>query len=216
MHLDNRLVEKLGQIRLWRPYDNVTINNPTDFKILGQGQQGVVFRIDDKTCVKMYFFKKSLELELRALRLGAEAGICPKVYFWGDNYIVMEYIDAPSLYDYLERNPLTKELAQNIIDLLETFAAVGFNRFDHSARHIFLVPGNKMKVIDVVHVIKDKPVYLSEKLISDMRWYADDFIDFVREISPKWYERWVNHPDFAEVMEKANEKSLERATAHGK
>ena len=201
--MEKEYADMLDQIKVWRPSDQITIDNPTSLKMIGRGQQGVVFQIDDKRCVKVYYNPISLQRELRAMQAGEKEGITPKVYFWGDNYLVMEYLTAPSLYDYLQKKPLTKDLSKKVIKLLETFAKVGYNRFDHSGRHIYLMFDGKMKVIDVVHIIKPSPVLFSRKLISDMGQHAETFIKHVKEISPKWYNRWVKHPDFADTMLKA-------------
>jgi RIO-like serine/threonine protein kinase len=180
----------------------VEVSNPTSFRLIGSGAQGAVFLIDEHRCVKIYNTKQSLDRELHALQLGGKIGICPKVYFWGENFIVMEYLTHPSLFEYLEKNPLTKELTIKIIDLLDSFEKIGYNRFDHSARHIYVVPDGKWKVIDVVHIIKPQPVFLAKKLISDMGVNAEEFVRFVQEISPKWYKRWINHPGFPALMAK--------------
>jgi predicted Ser/Thr protein kinase len=136
------------------------------------------------------------------LQLGQKVGICPKLYFWGDRFIVMEYFNAPSLYEYLQQTPLTKELTKKILDLLDAFKVAGYNRFDHPGRHIFVLPGETFRIIDVVSIIKEKPVYLVDKLLRDMGKYAEDFLQYAKEIGPDWYNIWVKHPDFAAVMER--------------
>lgn len=206
MALEKELLKKVEQIRVWKPTYSVDIDNPTSYKLLGAGKQGVAFQIDQKRCVKMYFRQESLTRELHALQLGGKAGICPEVFLWGDHYIVMEYLNAPTLYEYLDSHPLTEALSGKIIQLLDTFENIGFNRFDHAARHIYMLPGEHLKVIDVVHVIKSQPVWLAQKLISDMEENAILFVEHVKTLSPKWYERWSKQPEFAVLMEKLKQK----------
>jgi predicted Ser/Thr protein kinase len=207
VNLEQELIEKLDQIRITKPSGSVKVSNPTRFRMIGKGHQGAVFQIDEHRCVKIYAAKESQQRELHALQLGGKIGICPKVYLWGENFIVMEYLTHPTLFEYLDRHPLTRELTMKIIDLLESFEKIGYNRFDHSARHIYMVPDGKMKIIDVVHMIKPNPVYLAKKLISDMGPKAEDFVRFVQELSPKWYSRWTNDPEFPALM--AEIKGLE-------
>jgi predicted Ser/Thr protein kinase len=201
MSLEQELIDKLDQIRITKRSNRVEVSNPTSFRLIGNGAQGAVFQIDEHRCVKIYCAKQSLVRELHALQLGNKIDICPKVYFWGENFIVMEYLTCPSLFEYLEKNPLTKELTIKIIDVLESFEQIGFNRYDHSARHIYVVPDGKMKVIDLVHIIKPNTVLLAKKLISDMGAKAEDFVRFVQDISPKWYNRWAKQPGFATLMQ---------------
>jgi predicted Ser/Thr protein kinase len=206
VNLEQELIDKLDQIRITKPSGSVDVSNPTRFRLIGKGHQGAVFQIDEYRCVKIYSANESRQRELHALQLGGKIGICPKVYFWGENFIVMEYLTHPTLFEYLDKNPLTKELTMKIIDLLECFEKIGFNRFDHSARHIYMVPNGKMKIIDVVHMIKPKPVLLAKKLIGDMGPKAEDFVRFVQELSPKWYNRWIQHPEFPALMAEAKGK----------
>lgn len=202
VNLENEIVDKLDKIHISKQSGSVEIYNPTSFKLLGKGHQGAVFQIDENRCVKIYCAKQDLNRELHGLQLGGNIGICPKVYLSGENFIVMEYLTYPTLFEFLDKNPLDKELTAKIIDVLDSFEQAGFNRFDHSARHIYVVPDEKMKVIDVVHMIKPQPVLLAKKLIGDMGVNAEDFVRFVQEISPKWYNRWVNDPDFPDLMTK--------------
>jgi predicted Ser/Thr protein kinase len=169
---------------------------------VGKGAQGAVYKIDAKRCVKIYVDTKHLKRELSHLQLGNTIGICPKVFLWGEDYIVMEYFSSPPLYEYLKKNPLTKELAAKIIELLDSFEAIGFNRLDHALRHIYMLPDGKLKIIDVVNSIKSVPIPLPERIMKDLGANAHDFFQFVQEISPKWYLRWTSHPDFPELMEK--------------
>ncbi|MDR6550684.1 hypothetical protein [Paenibacillus qinlingensis] len=205
--MEEDMLHKLNQIRVRKSETVVNIDNPSGYRLIGKGKQGAVFQIDEHRCVKVYYREESCQQELRNLMLGGQAGICPKVHFWGSDFIVMDYLTVPSLYDYLQQNAMTRSLAAKIIKLLETFEEVGYNRFDHSARHIFMMPDETMKIIDVVHVIKPTPVYFAQKLISDMGQYAPEFIDYVREISPQWYDLWVSQPDFEQVMTMIKEKS---------
>lgn len=206
MNLEKQFVDKLDQISIAKASGSVEVTNPTSFKLIGKGHQGAVFQIDDHRCVKIYCRPEDLERERHSLKLGEKVGITPKVYFSGDNFIVMEYMTSPSLFEHLEKNPLNKELAAKIIELLDLFEKVGYNRFDHSARHIYVVPNSKLKIIDVVHMIKSEPVYLAEKLISDMGEKAPEFIKLVKEMSSKWYKRWEKDAGFADLMMKLNSK----------
>ncbi|MGX6445003.1 hypothetical protein ACWM35_17465 [Neobacillus sp. K501] len=204
MNLEQKLIDKLDQIQITKQSGSVVVNNPTSYRLLGKGHQGAVFQIDDYRCVKIYCVKQDLDRELQGLKLGGKVGICPEVYFSGDNFIVMEYLTYPSLLDHLDMHPIDRGLTVRIIDLLNLFEKAGFNRFDHSARHIYLVPDGSMKIIDVVHMIKAQPVNLAKKLIGEMGGNAVNFLHFVQEISPKWYNRWANDPGFTDLMAKIN------------
>lgn len=204
VNLEQGLIDKLDQIQISKQSGSVDVENPTGFRLLGKGHQGAVFQIDEKRCVKIYCVKQDLDRELQGLKLGGKVGICPIVYFSGNNFIVMEYLTYPSLLDHLDMHPIDRELTARIVGLLDLFEQAGYNRFDHSARHIYLVPDGTMRIIDVVHMIKTQPVNLAKKLIGEMGSNAVNFLQFVQEISPKWYNRWANDPGFPDLMAKIN------------
>lgn len=197
------LLEKLNQIicRLNQVNGEET-RYLTKIRLVGKGAQGAVFKIDAKRCVKIYADTKHRKRELHHLQLGNTIGICPKVFLWGEDYIVMEYFSSPSLLEYLKKNPLTKELAAKIIELLDSFESIGFNRLDHALRHIYMLPDGKLKIIDVVNSINSVPIPLPERILKDLGANVHDFLQFIQETSPKWYLRWTSHPDFPELMKK--------------
>ena len=203
MDNEQNLLEEIRKIHLSKNGIDILITNPTPFPLVGKGEQGVVFQIDDKRCVKVYFDQKEREKEFFSLKLGEDAGISPRVYVVGKYFIVMEYLQAPTLDEYVKRHGLSQELAWCLIKMLDTFENLGFNRFDQSARHIFVFSEEEIKVIDMVYAIQKKTISLPKRLLKDLGVYAQDFIEFAQEISPKWHERWVNHPDFIRVMKKA-------------
>jgi predicted Ser/Thr protein kinase len=199
--------EKLNQIiRTLNSANDAEIMNPTNIRYVGKGNQGTVFQIDAERCVKFFGEKRECEQELHNLQLGNSVGICPKVFLWGEDYIVMEYFSSPSLLKYLKKNPLTKQLAAQLIDLLDSFECIGFNRLDHCLRHIYLLPNGQMKVIDVGYSIA-KQAHLPKAIMRDLGPKALEFLQFVRETRPEWFHRWTNHRDFSELVKKAKKNA---------
>lgn len=211
MELNSELNEKLNQmIRTLNSANGAEKMNPTNIRYVGKGYQGTVFQIDAERCVKIYGVKRQCEQELHNLQLGNSIGICPQVFLWGEDFIVMEYISSPSLLEYFKKNPLTKELAAQLIDLLDSFERIGFNRLDHNLRHIYLLPNGQLKVIDVCNSIV-KQALLPNLIMRDLGPKALEFLQFVQETRPEWFYRWTNHPDFSKLVKKAkNQKRKQK------
>lgn len=205
MKLEQHIIDDINQVQVWPPPAGVQIKNPTDMPLIGYGHQGAVFGIDDARCVKIYRNEDVAARELRALQMGQEAGICPEIYGWGDRWIAMEMIKTPSLETYVLSNPLTPELTQRLLRLIDTFKEIGYTRLDHAARHIYLMPDDKLKVIDVVHSVKPHGELkrLPTKLLKGLGQHAATFLRHVRSIRPNLYWRWVRHPNLPGTMAKA-------------
>jgi hypothetical protein len=53
------------------------------------------------------------------------------------------------LREYLQTQPLTKELSYRLIQMLLTFKKIGYERIDHHKRQIYLQKDGSLKVFDV-------------------------------------------------------------------
>jgi hypothetical protein len=102
-------------------------------------------------------------------------------------------------------------LAAKIIDLLDSFERIGFNRLDHALRHIYLLPNGQLKVIDVCHPIT-KQAPLPSLIMRDLGPKALEFLQFVQEIRPEWFQRWTNYPGFSKLVKKAKKESKKSIT----
>ena len=89
----------------------------SQLKLLGTGTQGSVYKIDNEKCIKIFKKKNYCKDELHSLLLSQIDPHFPKVYSYGENYIIRKYIKGITLDSYLETNPLTKEICEKIIEI---------------------------------------------------------------------------------------------------
>lgn len=144
------------------------INNPTNLKLIGQGSQGAVFKIDDNKCIKIFeseiIAKKETDSYLKTLG----SPIVPLFYEAGPKYIIMEYINGPNMKDYLcEKGKMTPEITKELIVMFNEMNRLGFKRKDESLRHILLKDSKKLKIVDHVYAfsLRDPvPVKLFKQL----------------------------------------------------
>lgn len=200
----------IAAISVLKPSSKVIVNNPTRLEMIGSGHEGAVFRINGTRCVKIFGKKKVARRELYALQLAQRARICPEVYDWGSNWILMAYIDAPTVSEHLKSHPLTEELSERLIVLLKMFKTIGYTRLDHSPKSIFLLPDGSLRVIGVARSISrsGEMKTLPKKLLKGLGQYAPEFLRHVRRIRPMLYVRWIRHPDFASTMAKATKQEV--------
>ncbi|MEH7223288.1 hypothetical protein V7112_05675 [Bacillus sp. JJ1566] len=170
------------------------IKNPTSYPLIGKGSQGAVFKLSEDKCVKIYVDPLQAKMEQEALQAAKKNPFMPKVYETGKNYIVMEYLNGPSLKEYLLGSMyMPEEITKKLLQLLESFKKAKFTMLDAPLRHIFIV-NNELKVVDHVNAFKRiHPVPI--KLIRDLKLLLlkDSFLMQVEKLAPDTYEEWDSY-----------------------
>lgn len=171
------------------------IDNPTSYKLIGQGAQGAVFQLSSKRCVKIYLKKEDVISEYNVLKKvnDAKSPYFPKVYETGSNYIVMEYVKGPTLSQYLEKKKhMPRWLTKELVRMLREMKKLKLTRLDASPRHIFVVNDERLQVIDHVNSFKKHipyPRQILEELES--RKLKKDFLKQVKRSNPSLYRKWM-------------------------
>ncbi|MGG2014774.1 AarF/UbiB family protein [Bacillus sp. S10(2024)] len=163
------------------------------YKLIGSGKDGEVYQLNDNKCVKIYYLEETRKKELKALAIGQSSPIIPRLYEYGENYIVMEYIRGISLARHLKREKkITEELTGKILIMLSELKKLGFTRWDTEVRHVLINEKGQLKVIDHKRAFtlnRKTPIKLLmgfEKL-----GLAEDFLKDVRNIQPSVYKTWM-------------------------
>jgi hypothetical protein len=197
------IISEISKIKVTkRESKDVMVDNPTDLPLISLDKKGATFKIDEYRCVRYYKEIGEAEEEVQAYQLGDKLGLTPKIYGWSPTYVVMEHIQAPTVAEYLANYPITKELTQSLLQLLEDFKAVGYKRMDHSLESIYLLPHGSLKITNVRHKFTSGNA-LPKRLIKGMGNQVDAFLAFVKEINPTLFAQWEVHPEFSEGVLKA-------------
>ena len=112
--------------------------NTNQLQLLGKGTQGRVYKIDEEKCIKVFKRKNYCENEVFTLLISQNDSHFPKLYSYGDNYIIRELIKGIELDKYLLNNSLTPILSNKIFELYDAMSRIGFSRFDTALFHIFI------------------------------------------------------------------------------
>ncbi|MEH7076914.1 AarF/UbiB family protein [Neobacillus drentensis] len=172
----------------------VTLQDLSGFKLIGKGADGSVFQLSPVKCVKVYVNEDTQIKELHALQAGQSSSVIPRVYKYGSNYIVMEFINGGNLKAYLKKEKhLPKSIVKKILFMFEELKRVGFERIDTEVRHIYFNELGEIKVIDhkrAFTTVRSVPT----KLFTGLKrlGYLEEFLDRVQEINPSLYEEWRN------------------------
>lgn len=168
------------------------IDNPTGYRLIGQGAQGAVFKISEGRCVKIYRNRKKAKMEARALKTGQHLSFMPRLYKVGSNYVIREYFNAPTLKEHLENSMfMTESMAKKLIIMLKGLKQAGYTMVDAPLRHIFVMDNGEIKVIDHVNAYKrEHPAPV--KLWRDLKKISlkDSFLMHVQRLEPEMYRNW--------------------------
>jgi hypothetical protein len=182
--------------------------NNTSLIMIGKGVHGAVFQVNDDVCVKVYGEEDVCARELYALNLGQKSSLFPKVFCSGPNYIAMEMVYGIDLREYLQSQPLTKNLSEKLIHLLTTYKEIGLERIDHHKRHIFVQDDGNLKVLDVGTTVWRNRVYpYPRKLLNSLGdQYKELFLEHVKDMAPQLYEEWQKYIEMEKYATELHEK----------
>ncbi|MFP7297135.1 hypothetical protein [Neobacillus niacini] len=188
-------MEDFRLIKVTKGPKTLLIDNPTNYPLIGMGAQGAVFKLSEDRCVKIYSNTLQAQMELEALQAGQHLSFFPRLYGHGENYIVMEYFNAPTLKEYLRNcTYIPESITRKLLYILNEMKKAQFTMVDAPLRHIFVLKNEELKVIDHVNAFKRiHPVPL--KLLRDlnMMLLKESFLSLVRKMEPETYELWQQY-----------------------
>lgn len=170
------------------------VHNPTAYPLIGKGKEGAVFKLSSDKCVKIHAKPGNTRSESIALKAAQESPIFPKLYEVGANYIVMEYIEGPSLYEYLKANRVLPEtITSQLLFMLNEMKRLKFTRLDSRLNHILVTKQGELKVVDLVKHYKKK-VDWPENLMKHLKRLGllSSFLEQIKKIDPQSYLEWTD------------------------
>ena len=163
-------------------------------ELVGEGHHGKVYRLDNSSCIKVYKRKSFMQMEYQVLKHSESFPYFPKVYECRENYMIREYIDGTGLWDYLQQYGLSKNLAIQMLEILDSFMALGYTKLDFHLHHILVTEGERLKMIDPTTNMSRKSSYPATllKQLGQLN-FLDQFLAYTKEARPEYYEKWCSH-----------------------
>lgn len=189
---------------------DVEVINKSPLTMMGKGRQGAVFQFTDDICVKVFGNEEDCEREHYALSLGKDSDLFPKIHAKGPLYIAMDIVKGVDVREYLQSQPLTKELSAKLIEMLITFKEIGFERIDHHKRQIYIQTDGNLKVIDVARTVwRDRVYPYPRKLLTSLGVENKTlFLTHVAELAPDLYEEWNHYIQMEEISREIFQNTL--------
>ncbi|KEJ00472.1 protein kinase [Clostridium botulinum A2B7 92] len=160
-------------------------------EFLGSGHNGIVYLLPDKKVIKIFKEKKVCKKEREILQKTNNSKHFPKVYDYGEYFILREYIRGERLDHYIKQNGINKRLTHNIIKLIKEFERLKFKKLDIRCKDIYVDKKYKLRIIDPKNNYSKTVVYPRHlmKGLNKLK-VLDDFLIQVEKEEPKYYDLW--------------------------
>ncbi len=167
--------------------------NLKDCQFIGKGTQGSVYLLPDKKrVIKVYNSVKSCKGETDILLRVQHNPHFAKIYSYSDKCMIREYIGGICIKEYIKKYGFSKNLAINIVKLVESFKADGFKRLDIRFAHIFVQSDETIRVIDPRKVFEKNISYPRSMFQSLQKLgFFSEFMKIVKQEYPMLYEEWT-------------------------
>lgn len=191
----------LAAVRSYREIEEDMEFDLRECELLGQGHNGIVYRLPDGRVIKIFKDKKNCKKEYMILKGAAASPHFPKAYVCGGNYIIRDYVGGICAKDYIKEKGMSRKLALNLIELIREFKKLKFTKLDIRCRDLYIQPDEYLMVIDPKSSYNRKvdfPRHLAKGL--KKLGVLDFFLDVVKSEDSKLHDEWVEKMKAAGVI----------------
>ena len=153
--------------------------------------------------------KEDKEKESKALNALQGSSIVPKIYETGTNYIIMDYINGPTLEAFLNsKGSISPDFIRQLVLIIHEMKRANFTRTDVNLSHILINTDKKLKVIDLVNSYtknRDCPRALLKGL--DKSGLLSPFLKQVKKIDYQSVCRWKTDEKLLSYLKNKNNQS---------
>ncbi|KOR25128.1 protein kinase [Clostridium sp. L74] len=174
----------------------IELNNKTERMLrkgefLGSGHNGIVYLLPDKKVIKVFKEKKVCKKEREILERTNNSRYFPKIYDYGDYFILREYIRGERLDHYIKQNGINKRLTNNIVKLIREFEKLKFKKLDIRCKDIYVDKKYKLRIIDPKNNYSKTVIY-PRHLMKGLNKLdvLDEFLLQVKKEDKKYYDLW--------------------------
>lgn len=173
---------------------------------LGQGNNGVVYSLPEDKVIKLFVEKRVCRDEGYILYKANDSRFFPKMYKWGDLYIVREKVDGIQFDKYIKKYGINKEITLSIYELIREFKRLKFSKIDTRCKDIYVLKNNKVMLIDPKKCYKRAISYPRHLMKGLFKFQVlDEFLYYIKEIDKKRGIEWEER--FKRYLEKEKRKN---------
>ena len=158
---------------------------------LGQGNNGVVYKLPGNKVIKLFFEEKVWFDEISILLKTKGSMYFPKVYKKGKLYIVREMIEGIQLDKYIKRNGINKNIAQEIYSITKEFNKLNFSKIDSRCKDLYVGTNGNIRIIDPKKCFRKKVCYPRHLMKGLAKLNClDEFLYYINEIDKDKAKEW--------------------------
>lgn len=178
---------------------------------LGEGHNGIVYEVPNNKAIKIFLDKKTCKEEAKILMEVKGSKYFPRIYKYGEYYIVREKIGGMRLDHYIQMYGLSERLSKNLYKLIKEFKKIGFTKLDARCRDIYVEESERLRVIDPKQCFTRKvtfPRHLmkgldGERVLSQFLNYIDSFdkktaMDWEKKMNQYFNSRRLDEDEYIE------------------
>ncbi|GIM27670.1 hypothetical protein CPJCM30710_03360 [Clostridium polyendosporum] len=160
-------------------------------EFLGEGHNGIVYLLPENKIIKFFRDKEICADEYYILYKAQGSIFFPKVYEYGEYYIVRDYVGGIRLDKYVERKGLDSYLCKALVEMLDEFTKLGFTKIDIRCRDIYVQDNKSIIVIDPKNNF-DKKVKYPRHLMKGLNKLGvlQIFLSYIKEKDKSKYGAW--------------------------
>ena len=161
-------------------------------EFLGQGNNGIVYKVPENKVIKLFYEEKVWYDEAYILTRTKRSAFFPKLYEKGRFYIVREMVEGIQLDKYLKKYGLNFELTKNIYEMLEEFKRLKFKKIDSRCKDIYVSNDLKIKLIDPKKYYRrniEFPRHLMKGFLK--LEVLNDFYIYMKQINEEKTREWI-------------------------
>lgn len=158
---------------------------------LGQGNNGVVYKLPQNKVIKLFFNEKVWYDETSILLKAINSKYFPRIYKKGKFYIVREMIEGVQLDKYIKKYGINKEITISIYNIIKEFKRLNFSKIDSRCKDLYVGEDYTIRIIDPKKYLKRKvsfPRHLMKGFIKLN--VLGEFLNYMKEIDINKATEW--------------------------
>lgn len=158
---------------------------------LGQGNNGVVYKLPNERTIKIFVEEKVCKGEVFIFQKTVGSKYFPKMLKYGRLYILREMVEGIQLDKYIKKYGIDKELTENIYKMIREFKRLKFSKLDTRCKDIYVNKNKKIMLIDPKKFYSKKVSFPRHLMKGFLKLgVLKDFFGYLGEIDKQKEKEW--------------------------